>query len=391
MNLGYLISVFLSMFVSISAFAQVEKISSEADAKPEHYMKVISEQRDSIEKLAHSVKEKSDKLYDVTLEKERLEKKLNAEDTFVSSKQTLIGIVAISATVVAVVLLFLYNSIKEKNKLHDQLEEQFRKVRESNFELDLKNREVLDSIGYASRIQEASLPHKSDFKKLLPRSFIYYRPKDLVSGDFFWITEVGQKVYVATGDCTGHGVPGALLTIFGVTHLKQIIEGRMIRTPGLILDELRKDIISSLTVAHGGEVLNDGMDLSIYSIDKLTKRMDYACANNGIYVLRNKEITDIRPDKQPIGFSPSLEKPFRSGSFQLEKDDLIVTYTDGYPDQFGGPKGKKMKSKRFKEIIQKVSLMPESQVSANLHSHFMKWKGNLEQIDDVCVIGVRIT
>ena len=264
--------------------------------------------------------------------------------------------------------------------------------------LKASNDEIKASINYAKRIQQAILPPMSLIEDNLPQSFIYYRPKDIIAGDFYWMHLLpqpngwdvdGDIVLFAAADCTGHGVPGAMVSVVCNNALNQSVKEFGITQPSLILEKSRDLVIE--TFAESIENVQDGMDISICSLNRKTNELQYAGANNPIWIIRKNgtEVEEIKANKQPIG-KCDLMNPFTNHTIQLNKGDTIYLFSDGYADQFGGPKGKKFKSKPFKNLLLSISNKPLNQQKELLNTHFEEWKGELEQIDDVCVIGVRI-
>jgi serine phosphatase RsbU (regulator of sigma subunit) len=237
-------------------------------------------------------------------------------------------------------------------------------------------------------------------------SFIYYLPKDIVSGDFFWIKEMGNKLYFSVVDCTGHGVPGAFMSIIGFNSLNRIVEDLRLNETGLILDKLNELVIHSIRKQDkDGISVRDGMDLSFCCIDLETKMLQFSGANNPLYILRTVfnvgdnlpismtengcNLLEIKADKMPIGGAENA-KNYQTHQVQLQQGDAIYLFSDGYSDQFGGPKGKKFMYKRFKELILSVQEHTMSKQKEILNTTMIEWKGDLDQIDDICVIGVRV-
>ncbi|MFN5460048.1 MAG: PP2C family protein-serine/threonine phosphatase [Bacteroidota bacterium] len=360
--------------------------------KKESVDTVINQLRKSEQQL----KDSSQLIFKLNQEKIKNEKEIESLKLSIKSAQThhesLKGfnyVYLIAALLALVAVIVLITTIKEKKVINKQLERQHQLTKINAENLKEKNQEITDSIKYARRIQEAMLPSKTEVKNTIPNSFIYYRPKDIVSGDFYWVGEKNGKTYVVTADCTGHGVPGALMSMLGISSLNEIINEKNILSPGKILDELRSSIVNSLSKSDG-DSMKDGMDLSLYCYDKRLKRITYAAANNGIYVVRDNSIIILNPDKQPVGASPTYERPFTEGTFDLKNDDLIITFTDGFADQFGGPKGKKFKYKQLQELIIQLKARPIYHVSELLNQSCLKWKGKLEQVDDVLIIGLKV-
>jgi serine phosphatase RsbU (regulator of sigma subunit) len=276
---------------------------------------------------------------------------------------------------------------------------QFEKINKKKTELlKVSNDEIKASISYAKRIQEAILPSMSSIKTNLPQSFIYYKPKDIVAGDFYWMHLLpqpngwdvdGDTVLFAAADCTGHGVPGAMVSVVCHNALNQTVKEFGITQPCLILDKTKELVIEAF--AESEENVKDGMDISLCSLNTKTLKLEHSGANNPLWVIRENatEIEVIKGCKQPIG-NFEHGKSFMNHELQLKKGDTIYIFTDGYVDQFGGEKGKKLKSKAFKTLLLSTVKKPIDEQKELLHNFFENWKGDLEQIDDVCVIGVRI-
>lgn len=270
----------------------------------------------------------------------------------------------------------------ENNKYAEQIEEQKETLEE-------KNREITDSINYAKKIQSSLIPAESEFNSHFKDSFVLFKPKDIVSGDFYWISRKEDKVFYATADCTGHGVPGGFMTMLGISFLDQIINESEIYEPGRILDILRERLIHTLKQSGSAGENKDGMDIVLCCIDLKTKKMNYAAGNNSLYVYRNNEFIEYKPDKQPCGFYPD-PKPFTQKEIALQEGDIVYTFTDGFADQFGGPKGKKFKYRNLEQTITSLKDRSLSEQKKELDTVFENWRGHLEQVDDVCIIGVSI-
>ena len=319
-------------------------------------------------------------------------------------------------------LFFVFNRLKVTKQQKIEIEQQKELV-------DEKNKEVMDSIRYAERIQQALLKNEEYQSPHLPEHFILFKPKDIVSGDFYWALEKegpsnspegGDKfLYLAAVDCTGHGVPGAFLTMLGTSFLNEINAHEKILSPAVILDELRDRVIRELSQSGKDGENNDGMDISLMRLNLKTNELQWAGANNPLWVItsnnrlsgldpeslsnekiassdlsaRNRnddfELTEIKGNKQSIGFGYNMT-PFTNHILQLKEKDYICIFSDGYADQFGGIKGKKYKYKTFKDKLIEICQQPMAEQKQILNTEFENWKGNLEQIDDVCVIGVRL-
>jgi len=253
------------------------------------------------------------------------------------------------------------------------------------------HKEVTDSINYAKRIQDALLPI-SDFARAdLGEHFILFKPKNIVSGDFYWTTKLQDNLYVCVADCTGHGVPGAFMSMLGISFLNEIVINNHIEKPDLILNNLRILIIEALKQKGLQGEQKDGMDISFAVINTLTNQCNWAGANNPLIVIspNNSEIIEIKPDKMPIAIYPEM-KDFTNHSFTIENNSMIYLFSDGYSDQFGGPKGRKFMYKNFKELLIKQSKLQVGEQLKNFEETITKWIGNGSQTDDITVMGIRI-
>ena len=272
-------------------------------------------------------------------------------------------------------------------------------LEESKHELQEKNNEIVDSINYAKRLQDALIPPVDVFKKILPNSFVLFKPKDIVSGDFYWIAELSTShqdeeneklVVYSVADCTGHGVPGAFMSLIGLKIFNQSVKQSNVNSPAEALGYLNQEVYNTVNKhSETDNIIRDGMDVALCSINFKTLMLSFAGAKNPVYIVRNKELHEIKGDKQPIGSFETLE-PFTNQAYQLLKGDMIYIFSDGYADQFGGPKGKKLKYKPFKEMLMRNADKSLNDQENELNELFENWRGDLEQLDDVCVIGVRI-
>lgn len=253
--------------------------------------------------------------------------------------------------------------------------------------LEVKNKEITDSITYAKRIQTAILPPDPTIKKYLEESFILYLPKDVVAGDFYWMEHLNDIVLFAAADCTGHGVPGAMVSVVCNNALNRSVREEGITDPGKILDRTREIIIHEF--GKSNEDVKDGMDISLCALNAKTLELKWAGANNPLWYIRNGELTEIRPDKQPIGQYFNAV-PFTTHSVKLQANDVLYIATDGYQDQFGGEKGKKYKASNLKQLLVANHQKPMEEQKKIVKQSFVSWKGRNEQVDDVCIIGVRI-
>ncbi|MGE0568380.1 MAG: PP2C family protein-serine/threonine phosphatase [Bacteroidia bacterium] len=277
---------------------------------------------------------------------------------------------------------------------------QKKEIEEQKNDLFDKNKEITDSINYAKRIQTSLIPKEDDFIKHFNDSFVLFKPKDIVSGDFYWIYEYKDKVYYATADCTGHGVPGGFMTMLGLSFLEEIVTHNKTKTPAEVLDFIREKLVYTLKQTGSSHENKDGMDIVFCCVDKKNRKLSYACANNSLYIVRTnnneKELITLKGNKQPCGFYPD-PVPFDLHELDLQEGDCIYTLTDGYPDQFGGDTqemrdkgGKKFRYKTLEQLLIANSDLSFKEQKEILNTKIASWMGNLEQVDDILVIGVRI-
>jgi serine phosphatase RsbU (regulator of sigma subunit) len=262
-------------------------------------------------------------------------------------------------------------------------------IEDQNKALEEKNHEITDSINYAKKIQSALIPSEEEFAANFKESFVLLKPKDIVSGDFYWTTTKNGKIYYATADCTGHGVPGGFMTMLGISFLDEIVNEKNILEPGQVLDHLSERIIHTLKQTGSSGENKDGMDVVLVCVEPDYSKLTYAAANNSLYILRDGQITEYKPNKQPCGFHHE-PKPFEQHEIVLRQGDCIYTFSDGYPDQFGGEKGKKFKYRQLEHKLLAVRDKSMNDQKWILNDVIEEWRGNLEQVDDILVIGVRV-
>ncbi|MGZ3904115.1 MAG: SpoIIE family protein phosphatase [Bacteroidia bacterium] len=278
----------------------------------------------------------------------------------------------------------------------EQLAKKSEELQQTNNELEIVYKQVTDSIRYAKRLQQAILPPDSVVKAAFQKSFVLFKPKDIVSGDFYWIDKRDTKSYVAAVDCTGHGVPGAFMSIVGYNLLREIANNAdNSLPPSTMMDKMSKGVVKTLHAKGGGEdssqLTKDGMDMSLCVLDWATLELQYSGAFNPLYIVRNGELIQQKADKFPIGYRGDDEvKPFTNNVIQLQKGDTFYIFSDGYADQFGGPKGKKLMIGNFRDLLLKASVLPIEKQKEYLNQTIEEWRGELEQVDDILVIGVTV-
>lgn len=295
-------------------------------------------------------------------------------------QEAVIWFVSIGLIVVIVFSVMLFSRFRLTQKQKKIIEDQKGMVEE-------KNKELLDSINYAKRLQDAMHPPLAAIKKHFPESFVLYKPKDIVAGDFYWMETAGNHVLLAAADCTGHGVPGAMVSVLCSNALKSAVKEFKIYETGKILDKVTELVLEAFEKSESE--VKDGMDISLCRINKSTGEAEWSGAYNPLCCVKDGKLVEVFPDKQPVGMHDNI-KPFTTHKLNLKKGDMLYLFTDGYADQFGGPKGKKFKYKQLQETI--LAIKNESMESQKviLEKKLAEWMGSLEQLDDVLIMGISV-
>jgi len=324
------------------------------------------------------------------IEKEKvLQAELQAEKIEKKAQQTRNLFLWIGIAIVSLFGLFLYNRFKVTQKQKSIIEDQKEKVDIALKEVEEKNKEIMDSIVYAKRIQTAILPTEVGMKSMLPDSFVIYMPKDIVAGDFYWMEQNGGQsgqILAAVADCTGHGVPGAMVSVVCNNGLNRSVREHLLNEPGKILDKTREIVVEEF--GKSSDKVNDGMDIALISIKD--RKLKYAGANNPLWIIRDEKIIEIKANKQPIG-NFDAPVPYETHEIQLQESDYVYIFTDGFVDQFGGEKGKKYKPASLRKILLAVQGKSMQEQKEIIIEEFNTWKGELEQVDDVCLLGIKIS
>jgi len=276
------------------------------------------------------------------------------------------------------------------SRLHE-LVVQHQAVTRQRDDIEKKNLHITESIRYARRIQQAILPPDKLLNELVPNHFVYYKPKDIVSGDFYWVNQSENKVYLAAADATGHGVPGAFMSLLGVSLLNEIARSAAPKTAADFLNELRIKLKEALRQSEYEATTRDGVDLAFCVIDKQTGELQFAGAYNPLIIVRKGEMIEIKADKMPIGIHYNEKEFFTNHLVQLQANDAIYIYSDGFADQIGGPTDRKFLSKNFKKLLVEIAELPIEQQKEKLRTTLKEWQGNSDQVDDILVIGVQFT
>jgi serine phosphatase RsbU (regulator of sigma subunit) len=377
--------------------------------------KQIVSQNDLIEKQQDEVNKQNLAINDKQKEIENKILQIANQDSTISSQKATIFVqmkaiekqrLLIYFTVIALVLVsglvyYIYRGYKIKKEANIKLEEKNRLISAQKDEIqkqkeiaenqrDLiayQKKHITDSIQYAKRIQTALLPSLELFSDEIEH-FVLYKPRDIVSGDFYWVAKMDGKQIVIAADCTGHGVPGAFMSMLGVSFLNEIILNEKIIQPDQVLNILRENVIHSLKQSVETSGVKDGLDMCVCLIDFENNKMQFAGANNPLWIISNGQLNEIKGDKMPVAIHDNMV-PFTNHVVELKKGDTFYIFSDGYADQFGGPQQKKILNKNFKMLLQNIQDLPMLNQGARIDEFFEGWRKDLEQIDDVCVIGIR--
>ncbi len=325
------------------------------------------------------------------------QEKLKRQELEISQNRQRTIFLVVLVLVIIAFAVFIFKRLKTSQRQRAIIERQKLEVQEQRNELDEKNREVMDSIQYAKRLQHAILPSTERFQQNVRSHFVYFNPKDVVSGDFFWMEQMNGSVYIAAADCTGHGVPGAMVSFICSNALtKTVVEDRVIE-PADILNQVRDIVINHFD--RGDEGIHDGMDISLVKITSNTSednsdyKLTFSGANNPLWLMRHQELHQVKGDKQPVG-RYDYAQPFTQHEIKGYKDDILYLFSDGFVDQFGGSNpdkgGKKYKSPKFKQLLARVAHLTLEEQRSVLKKEFIKWQGPLPQTDDVVVLGIKL-
>ncbi|MHC1702476.1 MAG: tetratricopeptide repeat protein [Tenuifilaceae bacterium] len=316
-------------------------------------------------------------------ETEKKDLALNLQDTVIKKqKLTIIGAVvgAILILLVALLMAKMFHEKKEANKI----------LEEKNELITEQKKEITDSIRYASRIQRAILPSDEILLEALPEHFVLYLPRDIVSGDFFWLSKRAGKTVIVAADCTGHGVPGAFMSMLGVSFLYEIVNKEGIMQPASILNYLRDHVKHTLSQTGKRDEAKDGMDISLCVFDQQEMKLEWAGAYNPLYLIRKGELIEYKADKMPIAIHMNDHLPFTNNEIAVQKGDTFYISSDGYADQFGGAEGRKFMSKKYKEMLLQICDKPMAEQKEIIQKAHLDWKGEHDQVDDILVMGVRV-
>ena len=297
------------------------------------------------------------------------------------------GLTILSVLTLAFLTLFI-NRFLSKKRTAAVLSKQNFEIQEQKTIIEEKNKDITDSIHYAGKIQNAILPDVLEFKKHFADSFVIFKPRDIVSGDFTWIVEKDGRIFFTAADCTGHGVPGALVSVMCSNALNRCVKELGITSPGKILDKT-VEILEEHFSGSGESGVMDGMDLAFCVYEPKKNQLTFSGANNPLFILQSGNFSEIKGDKQPVGKFAG-RKPFTDHIIKTNPGDTLFLFTDGLADQFGGPKGKKFKNAQFRELLQMSGSRNMKSIGDLIENTLRDWQGSMEQVDDICVVGVRL-
>jgi serine phosphatase RsbU (regulator of sigma subunit) len=291
--------------------------------------------------------------------------------------------------VVFLLIMFQARTLAKTRRLLTEKQQAFDLIGLQKAELELKDKDITDSLIYAQRIQEALLPSEDYFRNHFTESFILFKPKNIVSGDFYWIGEKNGKIFIVAADCTGHGVPGALMSMIGLKLIEKTINEDYIYVPSFILSIMNKELERTFSREKNiGTIIRDGMDIGICVIDRDRRKMQYAGAFFPLYMIRNGSLIETMADKIIIGMNPE-GLPYTDHTIEIQEDDIFYLFSDGYVDQFGGVENKKFMYRRFRYLLTTINTFPMNDQKGILEENIKTWMGSNEQVDDMMVIGFR--
>ena len=299
------------------------------------------------------------------------------------------AVIVLIAVVAGIIRLRVRKLKRDKTILEEKVRVRTAEIQRQKDEISEQKKEIMDSIHYAQRIQKAVLPSDLKVEQDLPEHFILYLPRDIVSGDFYWISSLEEKIVFAAADCTGHGVPGAFMSMLGVSFLNEIVNKSKRLSCGRILDELRTSVKETLSQSEEGES-KDGMDIALCVLDKAKMTLQYAGAYNPLYLIRNGELTEYKADRMPIGIHAGEEKKFRNHNIKIENGDCFYIFSDGFQDQIGGEKGKKFLSKSMRLMLTEVHEQPMPKQKEIIYETLQQWMKSFQQVDDIIILGIRL-
>ncbi len=324
---------------------------------------------------------------EIEFEQQQKELKHLAE---IKRQQLILKFIIIGALALLVFAIYFYRNYKQKKRDNELLKKQKKAIEEQRDKINKQKKDITDSILYAKRIQTALLPPNTLLDNLLSDYFVLYKPRDIVSGDYYWVSNKNEKTVIVAADCTGHGVPGAFMSMLGMAFLNEIIQQENDILSDALLNKLRENVIVSLRQTGKIGETKDGMDLAMTIVDRKNQRLQFSGANNPLVLIRNGEILQYKGDKMPIGISDKANSSFTSHVIDFKPGDTFYMYSDGYVDQFGGPDNRKFMSKSFREMLLNIQDKTMKDQETYLNETIDNWRGSTEQIDDILVMGIKL-
>jgi len=404
---------YFDLFATVDKHVKAEQIKTieekskeeirKAEADKAQSQKELSERSSELEQTKQTLQQTKE-----LTEKQKLELELNRliiseKEAELRNKRLIIYGILLIFVVILFFSILVYRQFQAKKKANEKLAEQnvqiFKQKEEIEKQRDLANKQkmdITDSIEYAKRIQTALLPPLSFIRRSLPEHFILFKPRDIVSGDFYWMMNKDDKIIIAAADCTGHGVPGAFMSVLGTAFLNEIVN-KIVENKHVyslqaheILNQLRSYIIESLHQSGADNESKDGIDIALCIIDPGKQKLQFAGAHNPLYLIRNNELQIIKGDRMPVSIHQKAHKSFTNHEIDFFKDDVMYIFSDGFVDQIGGPKKRKFMSRNFKELLLKIHEKPMDVQQQILEKTFEEWKGDYIQLDDILVIGIKL-
>lgn len=390
MNLIFLIFIFSFFIILISLFfynlfkKKYISVSEQFESEKKRLQDLLCEQKvnPSNQNLeVEKIEEKNKKLWQMSEAVYKEKKKVDEENERLIIEKDKLSIDKKK----------LDEKVKKLWQTSTAIHKEKERINELKLEIEHKHQEILDSVNYAKRIQRALLASNGLLTKHLPEFFVLFQPKDIVSGDFYWAEKLSNGVFsLVAADSTGHGVPGAIMSILNISCLSEAVNSQKLLQPEAILNYTRQRIMEHMANDGSEEGGKDGMDAVICNFDLEKMILQFAAANNPLWLIRNNELIEYKPDKMPVGKAMGEIRPFNLQEIELKKNDLIIMLTDGFADQFGGPNGKKFMYRPLKELIVSINNAALTDIKAELRKSFDNWKSGSEQVDDVLIIGIRV-
>jgi len=395
---------FFELAATISGHQQKQQINEfqsrtmHAEETAVNTKKVLKATTDTLQEVILVNVEKQLQINLLNKEKQLKDLQLQAQQAVEKRRKLIILALILIVSLGGISLVIIFKQLRDKKRANRLLEKSNEEIKRQNVEIEkqhaltlILNQKITDSIHYASRIQSAILPPPTYISEMLAEHFIIYFPKNIVSGDFFWMTQKDDKLLLAVADCTGHGVSGAFMSMLGISFLNEIINDLHVESfhTESILNKLRYYIIESLHQKDKDNQNKDGMDIALCIIDGKKNHLEFSGAHNPLWLFRNNELTILDADRLPVGMHPNVEKSFTRKEFALEKNDRIYLFSDGYQDQLGEKNKTKFLSVGFKKLLAEIHTKPMIEQKDILIKKHLEWKGALEQIDDITVVGFR--